>query len=567
MDTNTKELVMSYDGHTIEHLGISMYSSIGAALAELIANAYDADAEKVTVTIDNKSKKIIVKDDGKGMSFDNINNHFLKIGRNRRNDESSITPKGRHVTGRKGLGKLALFGLAQEIKIKTTEKESNEKTMFILNWKEIIGKKSSSPGELYKPKVYKIEKENLNEQGTELELIKLKRKTYINIEDLAKKISWLFNFNQNESSKDKFEVEIIDQVKNKSELINRTKRYEVIKDMGVQKTWIIPDDHEININNKINGEIYACEKPIAPRYKGISLYANGRMVNAPSFFDISESGHFFSYISGWLEVDFIDDVEENLISTNRQSLNWDNDYIVNMGLRDNLQKLLNVLQKEWKKIRIKKDKQDIDALIDIEQWIKNIPLRYKSTINKIYEMSYAGDDEQKNNKKIIKILYDKIIPEYPQLLWRELHHDIINNKEVEYRYKTGDYYIAVNEAAKSYIKKVADLSGVQDKTNSSLMETVFGGKKSKQNKSTDKKQKDIPPLIQITDFNDDVEKDIERGQKYYSLGVVAGFRNVIAHGLLDVIKEKNLISEQDCLNTLSILSHLYSNLDKRKKPK
>jgi len=105
-----KELVMVFDPNTIEHLGVRMYSRIPTAIAELVANAYDADAKKVTVSLyDGEDKKIVVEDDGIGMSFDEINENFLRIGRNRRVEGEIKTTSGRVITGRKGLGKLVPF--------------------------------------------------------------------------------------------------------------------------------------------------------------------------------------------------------------------------------------------------------------------------------------------------------------------------------------------------------------------------------------------------------------------------------------------------------------------------
>lgn len=108
----SQKLKMSFDPHTIEHLGIKMYSVLPNAIAELIANAYDAEARTVHVKLynDNGKKRIAVIDDGVGMSFDEINNNFLRIGRKRRTDDYGLSPNGiRKVTGRKGLGKLAFL--------------------------------------------------------------------------------------------------------------------------------------------------------------------------------------------------------------------------------------------------------------------------------------------------------------------------------------------------------------------------------------------------------------------------------------------------------------------------
>src|SRR5690606_32868899 len=107
-------LKMTFDPMTIEHLGVRMYSTLPPVISELIANAYDANAELVTVILndDNEIKEIVVEDDGDGMLFDEINEKFLKIGRNRRDDEGDEpTEKGRRVIGKKGLGKLSFFGI------------------------------------------------------------------------------------------------------------------------------------------------------------------------------------------------------------------------------------------------------------------------------------------------------------------------------------------------------------------------------------------------------------------------------------------------------------------------
>ena len=45
------ELVLKFDPLTIEHLGSNMYSRLPNAVAELVANAYDADATEITVRV------------------------------------------------------------------------------------------------------------------------------------------------------------------------------------------------------------------------------------------------------------------------------------------------------------------------------------------------------------------------------------------------------------------------------------------------------------------------------------------------------------------------------------
>ena len=57
-------------------------------------------------------KSIRVRDDGHGMTFSELNEQFLKIGRNRRAEScKDETEGGRKVLGKKGLGKLSMFGI------------------------------------------------------------------------------------------------------------------------------------------------------------------------------------------------------------------------------------------------------------------------------------------------------------------------------------------------------------------------------------------------------------------------------------------------------------------------
>lgn len=119
------ELEMKFNPNTISHLGIQMYSTLPPVLAELVSNSYDADAHEVILELndsDINNKTISISDDGHGMTFSEINNCFLLIGRNRRGtdlkNQKSRSGK-RFVIGKKGIGKLAFFGIAQTITITT----------------------------------------------------------------------------------------------------------------------------------------------------------------------------------------------------------------------------------------------------------------------------------------------------------------------------------------------------------------------------------------------------------------------------------------------------------------
>src|SRR3989338_5931009 len=80
------ELIMKFDPLIIDDLGAKLYSTLPPIISELIANGYDSCAKKVWIELigtgDDKSIKI--RDNGVGMSFDEIERKYLKIGRKRR---------------------------------------------------------------------------------------------------------------------------------------------------------------------------------------------------------------------------------------------------------------------------------------------------------------------------------------------------------------------------------------------------------------------------------------------------------------------------------------------------
>jgi len=114
---------MSYklkiDMNVLNHLGIGLYSSTPAVITEIIANAWDAAAENVSIDISADSIKVV--DDGMGMGADQLQNRFLNVGYARRDDPTAkdTTKPDRPVMGRKGIGKLAMFSLASRIEVQS----------------------------------------------------------------------------------------------------------------------------------------------------------------------------------------------------------------------------------------------------------------------------------------------------------------------------------------------------------------------------------------------------------------------------------------------------------------
>ena len=127
-----KEYKLNINPRILELLGPSLYTNIYYILAELIANAYDADAHNVYV-IANKDD-ITVEDDGTGMSYQNGDiEHYLNVAKESRSSEEQALTKtcNRKKMGRKGVGKLAALSVSENVLVKT--RRDGEVSGFILS--------------------------------------------------------------------------------------------------------------------------------------------------------------------------------------------------------------------------------------------------------------------------------------------------------------------------------------------------------------------------------------------------------------------------------------------------
>src|SRR5207245_735760 len=123
--TMTSPYKLTLDLRVLDHLGIKLYSNAAAVLSEAVANAWDADAELGKVGIGQT--RITIEDNGIGMDLKQVNDRFLSVGYDKRAEEGETSGKGRPFMGRKGIGKLALFSIADEIEVQTragTEKHA-----------------------------------------------------------------------------------------------------------------------------------------------------------------------------------------------------------------------------------------------------------------------------------------------------------------------------------------------------------------------------------------------------------------------------------------------------------
>ena len=124
-------------GRHILTIGRDLIQDPYAAVVELVKNAYDADATKVFVTFNcnvlKKQIEICVEDDGCGMTRDVVVNHWMVPSTDNKR-ENKITPFGRIVQGKKGVGRYSASILGDELLLETVSKQTEEKTSVFVDW-------------------------------------------------------------------------------------------------------------------------------------------------------------------------------------------------------------------------------------------------------------------------------------------------------------------------------------------------------------------------------------------------------------------------------------------------
>src|SRR5688500_10620691 len=116
--TDRGNLNFEVDAGLLFQLGEQLVARRSIALAELVKNAYDADATQVTVLLENVTREkgtIIVEDNGIGMTFEQIRDHWMRIATSA-SIQKPISPIYKRLrTGAKGIGRFASRRLAEKL--------------------------------------------------------------------------------------------------------------------------------------------------------------------------------------------------------------------------------------------------------------------------------------------------------------------------------------------------------------------------------------------------------------------------------------------------------------------
>lgn len=517
---------MKFDPMVIDDLGAKLYSTLPPVISELVANGYDACAKRVEIELigTGENKSIIIKDDGIGMDFEDVDNKYLVIGRKRREtDEKKEKSCKRLPIGKKGLGKLAFFGIAKRAQIETVHK--NTKIIFEMDWGKI--QKSNM---VYRPD-FKIIENVKEKNGTKITLSEIYRKTDFNIESLKKSISNYFIFD------DDFKVFIKENEQELEEIDNEIRYEDGEKDF----TWEFPKivveqklDTKYPFAKELTGKIILFKKPVKSSLRGVTLFSRKKLVNLPEFFPVQGSSFFYQYLTGWLEVDFIDEFKPDVIATNRSSLAWGDENLI--PLENFLSEIISFIHSDWRKKKAERTKKEIKEKfkIDTETW-KDTNRNNPVIIENIKKIEKILDDPEKIQEEevtdVLGIAHSLAPNNADFVLWSGLHNKITGNRIIKEKYFEGKYLEAAKEAVTIFNEEVQEVSQKHDKDFTNLVSDVFGKGQHK--------------LIWVTNQSNQTEEDIDEGQKYLSMGIMTGFRNPTSHTSLSKAEKKQYFTERN----------------------
>jgi len=310
-------------GRMIEHLGTQMYKHRAPSIAELLANCWDAGAKNTWITVppaDEYSQEdsvITILDNGEGMDPNAVEHHYLVVGRNRRQDDGGES-HGRKVMGRKGIGKLAGFGLAGKVIITTWTKNGDKAVRFSMSLSEL--KRDDGEAHTIEFPWKEVDRHpNWSTSGTQIDLSDLRHASPLDIDSLRETLSRRFS----RTTRGAMQIHINE---------------EPLAEPSVKMMYHFPEDggfreDELEGGRKVKYRYSFAESAIRSKeLQGFVIYAHERTAQAPPFFFNVESTasaqHSTRYVSGEIVADYLDeglDSESDPTSTDRQELDWEKD--------------------------------------------------------------------------------------------------------------------------------------------------------------------------------------------------------------------------------------------------
>jgi hypothetical protein len=401
----------------LDHLGLNLYSSMPAVLSEVVANAWDADATTVRISIDAENQTIDVSDDGTGMTTNAINERYLNVGYRRREEQGTITPRfKRHVMGRKGIGKLSLFSIADDIEVWSAAELNGklQRSGLIMRTEDIRKQIKSDADSPYHPEPVDPGRIGI-ELGTKIILRKLRsRASQLTESALRTRLARRFNLHQTN-----FTIDV-----NGSEIGIDDRRYF----KNVEYLWSVGDvggEYEelatsAKKKTRLSGAVDAAKGWAVSGWVGtfdeqksmkaeeglnsIPILAWRKLVHEDVLKEIKEGGLFTKYLIGELRADFLDlDEQPDIATSDRQHLKEDDERYRKL-LEFVQTSLLREVGNKWR------DWRNADAMVKaksghpaVQEWFETLsPDERKSAEALFGKLGAIGLEEPEQRAQIYK---------------------------------------------------------------------------------------------------------------------------------------------------------------------
>lgn len=375
---------MPFEPTTIDHLGLRLYSTLPPVISELVSNGYDAEAAKVEVTVPvstiTTASEVIVRDYGHGMSPEELADEYLPIGRKRRgDDENNVWSKNkiRKVTGRKGLGKLSVFGVATEMEV--TAIQNGNGVCLRMDYIDIKKWPEQHPGQDYEPTVVNEKTGPTTEpDGVRVVLRKLHRKSPMNADEVRRGLARRLNM-----IGAGFDVEVNGKAIGPGDRVSRD-------DCPKRFSWdvaALPDDGKVAQGKIVTGWLGFLESS-SQANRGIDIYANNKAVELGSYFEYASTHAQFAraHLVGEIHADFLDH-KEDLISTARNSVLWESE--TGRELKQWGCDALKWLFDEWIELRKKEKEEEVIQAAGFDKWLET-----------------RSESERRVAKRLVRLLVD-----------------------------------------------------------------------------------------------------------------------------------------------------------------
>ena len=395
------EYRMTLSLHVLNELGVNLYSNVPAVLAEVVANSWDADATKVKIDIDATNERIVITDDGRGMlvndEVNEINARYLRVGYHRRDEKdefddhgkkitrdkqgNSITPKfKRPVMGRKGIGKLSLFAIADEFEVHTAK--DGYKAGCVMSSEDIKIQIKSESG-IYKPRAISSSKVQVD-HGTRIILTDLKKDVNQAARFLRRRLARRFGIR---GSRYDFKI-LIDG----SEVLPQHRDYfhkvQYLWEYGesepsfesqcgrlaehFERSGNLGSEHGYTVSGWIgtahrSGELKEGRESI----NKVVIFVREKLAQEDILEEFGEGGVYASYVFGEIFAEFLDiDSEDDIATSSRQQVIEDDPRYID--LKAFIGDELKEIQSKWTDLRNRKGVDVARQIPAIDSWFQRL---------------------------------------------------------------------------------------------------------------------------------------------------------------------------------------------------